>query len=59
MLRDPLPHVGRVYELTGPRTVDMTEMRYDRASADVERLTGAPAGTIEEFVAAREDFHPV
>jgi uncharacterized protein YbjT (DUF2867 family) len=26
VLRDPAPHVGRVYELTGPRTVDMTEM---------------------------------
>ncbi|KOV98900.1 MULTISPECIES: NmrA family NAD(P)-binding protein [unclassified Streptomyces] len=107
VLRDPLPHVGHVYELTGPRTVDMTEMaeafskalgrpvsyvdvplerwreevlsriglpphveehivtmcrlhrenRYDRASGDVERLTGAPARTIEEFVAARRDFY--
>ncbi|MET8771237.1 NmrA family NAD(P)-binding protein [Streptomyces sp. NPDC004658] len=107
VLRDPLPHVGHVYELTGPRTVDMTEMaeafskalgrpvsyvdvpldrwreevlsaiglpphveqhivtmcrlhqqnRYDRASGDVERLTGAPARTIEEFVAARKDFY--
>lgn len=26
VLRDPGPHDGRVYELTGPRTVDMTEM---------------------------------
>ncbi|POX60967.1 hydroxylase [Streptomyces sp. Ru62] len=107
VLRDPLPHVGHVYELTGPRAVDMTELagafskalrrpvsyvdvpldrwreevlsviglpphveqhivtmcrlhqqnRYDRASADVERLTGAPAQTIEEFVAARRDFY--
>ncbi|MFF8867756.1 NmrA family NAD(P)-binding protein [Streptomyces sp. NPDC015139] len=107
VLRDPAPHVGRVYELTGPRTVDMTEMaeafsqalgrpvsyvdvpleqwrtevlstiglpphieehivtmcrlhqqnRYDRASDDVERLTGTPAQTIEEFVAARQDFY--
>ncbi|WP_432030455.1 NmrA family NAD(P)-binding protein [Streptomyces sp. 1222.5] len=107
VLRDPAPHVGRVYELTGPRTVDMTEMaeafskalgrpvsyvdvpleqwrtevlstiglpphieehivtmcrlhqqnRYDRASDDVERLTGTPAQTIEEFVAARKDFY--
>ncbi|MGP4006640.1 NAD(P)H-binding protein [Streptomyces sp. 4N124] len=107
VLRDPGPHVGRVYELTGPRTVDMTEMadafakaldrpvsymdvpletwrkevlstiglpphieqhiitmcrlhqqnRYDRASGDVERLTGRPARTIEEFVAARKDFY--
>ncbi|TMR08233.1 hydroxylase [Nonomuraea turkmeniaca] len=107
VLRDPAPHVGRVYELTGPRTVDMTEMaeefsralgrpvtyvdvpldrwradvlakvglpphteqhiatmarlhrenRYDRASDDVERVTGVPARTIEAFVAARRDFY--
>ncbi|MFI8244133.1 NmrA family NAD(P)-binding protein [Streptomyces sp. NPDC085866] len=107
VLRDPVPHVGHVYELTGPRTVDMTEMadafstalgrqvsyvdvpleqwrtqvlskiglsphieqhivtmcrlhqqnRYDRASGDVERLTGVPAQTIEEYVAARKDFY--
>ncbi|WP_435221025.1 NmrA family NAD(P)-binding protein [Streptomyces sp. Tue6028] len=107
VLSDPGPHVGHVYELTGPRTVDMTEMadafskalgrpvsyvdvpldrwreevlstidlpshveehivtmcrlhhqnRYARASDDVERLTGAPAQTIEEFVAARKDFY--
>jgi len=107
VLRNPAPHVGQLYELTGPRTVDMTELagafskalgrpvsyvdvqleqwqeevlspiglpshieqhivtmcrlhqenRYDRASRDVERLTGTPAQTIEEFVAARKDFY--
>ncbi|GGN79347.1 NAD(P)-dependent oxidoreductase [Streptomyces albiflavescens] len=107
VLRDPAPHIGHVYELTGPRTVDMTEMaeefsqalgrpvtyvdvpldqwraetlakvglpphteqhivtmarlhrenRYDRASDDVERVTGVPAQTIEAFVAARKDFY--
>ncbi len=107
VLSDPAPHVGHVYELTGPRTVDMTEMaeefsralgrpvsyvdvpldrwraevlskaglpphteqhlatmarlhrenRYDRASDDVERVTGVPAQTIEAFVAARRDFY--
>ncbi|MEU7061518.1 NAD(P)H-binding protein [Streptomyces sp. NPDC046197] len=107
VLRDPAPHLGHVYELTGPRTVDMTEMaeefaralgrpvssvdvpldrwraevlaraglpphteehiatmarlhrenRYDRASDDVERVTGLPARTIESFVAARRDFY--
>lgn len=107
VLRDPAPHVGHVYELTGPRTVDMTEMaeefsralgrpvsyvdmpldrwraevlakaglpphteehiatmarlhrenRYDRASGDVERVTGVPPQTIEAFVAARRDFY--
>ncbi|MFS4094121.1 NAD(P)H-binding protein [Streptomyces sp. AF1A] len=107
VLRDPAPHVGHVYELTGPRAVDMNQMadafskalgrpvayvdvpldqwreevlstiglpphieqhiltmcrlhqqnRYDRATGDVERLTGAPARSIEEFVAARRDFY--
>ncbi|MFF2517532.1 NAD(P)H-binding protein [Streptomyces sp. NPDC058086] len=107
VLRDPAPHVGHVYELTGPRTVDMTEMaeefsralgrpvsyvdvpldrwrsevlvkaglpphteqhiatmarlhrenRYDRASDDVERVTGVPAQTIEAFVAARRHLY--
>ncbi|CAL9501155.1 NmrA family NAD(P)-binding protein [Streptomyces werraensis] len=98
-------HLDHVYELTGPRTMDMTEMagayaralgrsvvyadvplerwreevlsraglpahvedhivtmcrlhrenRYDRATDDVERVTGVPAQTVEEFVAARRD----
>jgi uncharacterized protein YbjT (DUF2867 family) len=107
VLADPAPHSGRVYELTGPRTVDMNEMaeafsqvlgrpvsyvdvpldqwraeglskmglpahiedhvatmgrlhrenRYDRASNDVERVTGVPPQTIEAFIAARKDFY--
>jgi len=107
ILRDPTPHVGQVYELTGPRTLDLvgvaaefsralgrpvtyvdvpldhwlTEVlpkagltphveqhigtmarlhhqnRYDRATNDVERVTGVPAQAIEEFVAARKDFY--
>lgn len=107
VLRDPAPHVGRVYELTGPRAVDTTEMaeefsrtlgrevryvdmpperweaevlgraglpphveahiaamgrlhrenRYDRASQDVERVTGVPARTVEQFVAARRGVY--
>ncbi|MEW2513941.1 NmrA family NAD(P)-binding protein [Streptomyces sp. NPDC046870] len=107
VLREPAPHVGHVYELTGPRTLDMTEMaetfakalgrpvsyvdvpleqwraemlstiglpphieqhiltmcrlhqenRYDRASDHVERLTGTPARTVEEFVAARKNLY--
>ena len=106
VLGEPAPHIGHVYELTGPRAVDMTEMaeefsralgrpvsyvdlpldpwlaelaklglpphteqhiatmgrlhqenRYDRATDDVERLTGTPAQTIEAFVAARKDFY--
>lgn len=107
VLRDPAPHIGHVYELTGPRTLDMHEMaeefsralgrsvayvdvpldrwrtevlakvglpphteqhiatmarlhqenRYDRASDDVERVTGVAARSVEEFVAARKDFY--
>ncbi|SCG61567.1 NmrA family NAD(P)-binding protein [Micromonospora inositola] len=26
VLRDPAPHIGQVYELTGPQSVDMTEL---------------------------------
>ena len=106
VLRDPAPHIGHVYELTGPHSVTMTELaaafsrgldrpvsyvdvpldrwqaglprmglpphteqhvatmarlhrenRYDRKSDDVERVTGVPPATIEEFVAARRDFY--
>ncbi|MGP4090305.1 NmrA family NAD(P)-binding protein [Streptomyces sp. KR55] len=107
VLRDPAPHIGHVYELTGPRTVDMTEMaeefsralgspvsyvdvpldrwraevlakvglpshteehiatmarlhrenRYDRATDDVQHVTGVPAQSVEAFVAARKDFY--
>ncbi|MFI9543629.1 NAD(P)H-binding protein [Streptomyces sp. NPDC052016] len=107
VLSEPAPHVGHVYELTGPRTVDMTEMaeefsralgrrvtssdvpleswhtevlakaglsphteqhiltmarlhaenRYDRATDDVEQVTGVPAQSIEAFVAARKDLY--
>ncbi|MEH0982481.1 NmrA family NAD(P)-binding protein [Micromonospora sp. CPCC 205556] len=107
VLGDPAPHIGHVYELTGPRAIDMTQMveefsralgrpvsyvdvpldrwesetlakaglpshtekhiatmarlhrenRYDRATDDVERLTGVPAQTVEAFVAARRDFY--
>jgi uncharacterized protein YbjT (DUF2867 family) len=107
LLCDPAAHVGRVYELTGPRTLDMAgvaeefsrglgrsvtyvdvaperwlaevlaaanlpphveqhiatmarlhrENRYDRATDDVERVTGAPSETVEAFVAARRQFY--
>jgi uncharacterized protein YbjT (DUF2867 family) len=103
ILRDPGPHIGKVYELTGPRSQDMTgvadeyaralgmpvsyvdvpldrwveqvlstsglglhveehiatmarlhrQNRYDRSTDTVERITGRPAQTIEEFVAQR------
>lgn len=33
------------------------ENRYDRATDDIERLTGVPAQTVEAFVAARKEFY--
>ena len=107
LLCDPAPHDGQVYELTGPRTLDMDgvaeefsrglgrpvtyvdiaperwltevlaaanlpphveqhiatmarlhrENRYDRATNDVERVTGTPSETVEAFVAARRQFY--
>ena len=107
VLCDPAAHAGQVYELTGPRTLDMDgvaeefsrglgrsvtyvdvaperwltevlaaanlpphveqhiatmarlhrENRYDRATNDVERVTGTPSETVEAFVAARRQFY--
>ncbi|MGW1752648.1 NAD(P)H-binding protein [Streptomyces mirabilis] len=37
VLRDPAPHVGQVYELTGPRSVDMTEL-----AGEFSRALGRP-----------------
>ncbi|MEV4513059.1 NAD(P)H-binding protein [Dactylosporangium sp. NPDC049525] len=103
VLADPAPHIGKVYELTGPRSQDMTGMaaefsaalgrpvtyvdvplrqwidekltplglpqhlqdhlvtmarlhhenRYDRLTHDVEVVTGRPATSVQDFVAAR------
>lgn len=99
LLSDPAPHIGRVYELTGPRAQDLHAIaadytralgreiryvdvppgpweermavatgaphlashlaamaalhranRYDRYTTDVERLTGEPPMSVEEFV---------
>jgi uncharacterized protein YbjT (DUF2867 family) len=51
VLGDPAPHIGRVYELTGPRSVDMTELAaafsraLDRPVSYVDtRLDCWPAG---------------
>jgi uncharacterized protein YbjT (DUF2867 family) len=107
VLCDPAAHAGRVYELTGPRTLDMDgvaeefsrglgrsvtyvdvaperwltevlaaanlpphveqhiatmarlhrENRYDRATNDVERVTGTPSESVEAFVAARRQYY--
>jgi uncharacterized protein YbjT (DUF2867 family) len=103
ILEDPRQHIGQVYELTGPRSQDMTgvaeeysralarpvsyvdvpldpwaeqvavntgltphvyqhivtmarlhrQNRYDRSTDTVERITGTPAQTIEDFVVQR------
>ncbi|MET7780253.1 NmrA family NAD(P)-binding protein [Streptomyces mirabilis] len=42
VLRDPAPHVGHVYELTGPRTVDMTEM-----AEEFSRALGRPVTYVD------------
>jgi uncharacterized protein YbjT (DUF2867 family) len=42
VLRDPAPHVGHVYELTGPRSVDMTEL-----AEEFSRALGRPVSYVD------------
>src|SRR5262252_4223172 len=42
VLRDPASHIGHVYELTGPRSVDMTEM-----AAAFSRALGRPVSYVD------------
>jgi uncharacterized protein YbjT (DUF2867 family) len=42
VLRDPAPHIGQVYELTGPRSVDMTEL-----AAEFSRALGQPVTYVD------------
>jgi uncharacterized protein YbjT (DUF2867 family) len=42
VLRDPAPHIGHVYELTGPRSVDMTEL-----AAAFSRALGRPVSYVD------------
>ncbi|MEU8983659.1 NmrA family NAD(P)-binding protein [Streptomyces sp. NPDC058467] len=42
VLRDPAPHVGQVYELTGPRSVDITEL-----AAEFSRALGRPVSYVD------------
>ncbi|MGV9249315.1 NmrA family NAD(P)-binding protein [Streptomyces sp. NPDC003710] len=107
VLADPAPHIGRVYELTGPVSQDMRAMaeefssalgrpvtyvdppfdefedelrrqglpdhavehlttmarlhaqnRYDRATQDVEKVTGRPASGVREFVEHNPELFP-
>lgn len=106
LLRGPTAHIGNVYELTGPQTLDINglaeqyssalgrsvsaedvphdewerqvliplglpehvrqhiatmarlhrEGRYDRATDDVERVTGRPAHTVAQYIASHPDL---
>lgn len=42
VLRDPAPHIGQVYELTGPRSVDMTEL-----AEEFSRGLGRPVSYVD------------
>lgn len=44
VLRDPAPHIGKVYELTGPRSVDMTGLaeEFSRALGRSVSYVGVP-----------------
>ena len=42
VLRDPAGHIGRVYELTGPRSVDMSEL-----AAAFSRALGRPVSYVD------------
>jgi len=42
VLRDPAPHIGHVYELTGPRSVDMTEV-----AEEFSRALGRPVSYVD------------
>src|SRR5215475_6760868 len=42
VLRDPAPHIGHVYELTGPRSVNMTEL-----AAAFSRALGRPVSYVD------------
>lgn len=42
VLRDPAPHIGQVYELTGPRSVDMKEL-----AAEFSRALNRPVSYVD------------
>ncbi|MEV5476119.1 NmrA family NAD(P)-binding protein [Streptomyces sp. NPDC052207] len=42
VLHDPAPHIGQIYELTGPRSVDMTEM-----AAEFSTALGRPVSYVD------------
>ncbi|MBX7554819.1 hypothetical protein ABZX95_45955 [Streptomyces sp. NPDC004232] len=57
ILADPSRRTGRIYELTGPRSEDISTMarlhaenRYDRKADGVEQVTGRPPTGVAEYV---------
>ncbi|WP_275460872.1 NAD(P)H-binding protein [Streptomyces noursei] len=50
VLADPAPHVGRTYELTGPRSIDLTAMAAE-VSAALGRPVGHTAVPLDEWIA--------
>ncbi|GAA1422955.1 NmrA family NAD(P)-binding protein [Catellatospora coxensis] len=60
VLADPAPHVGHVYELTGPRTVDMTELaeEFSRALGREIRYVDVPLDRWRTEVLAKAGLPP-
>jgi uncharacterized protein YbjT (DUF2867 family) len=60
VLRDPAPHIGHVYELTGPRTVDMTEVaeEFSRALGRPVSYVDVPLGQWRTEVLAKAGLPP-
>ncbi|MFJ8008418.1 NmrA family NAD(P)-binding protein [Streptomyces fagopyri] len=60
VLLDPAPHIGHVYELTGPRSVDMTEMaeEFSRALGRQVSYVDVPLDRWRTEVLARAGLPP-
>ncbi|WP_144120825.1 NmrA family NAD(P)-binding protein [Catellatospora sichuanensis] len=60
VLADPVPHVGHVYELTGPRTVDMTQLaeEFSRALGRTVSYVDMPLDRWRSEVLAKAGLPP-
>ncbi|WP_406259514.1 NAD(P)H-binding protein [Actinacidiphila glaucinigra] len=60
VLRDPAPHIGRVHELTGPRSVDMHELaaEFSRALGREVSYVDVPLARWESEVLAKVGLPP-
>lgn len=60
VLRDPAAHAGRVYELTGPRSVDMNELaeEFSRALGRTVSYVDVPADRWQDEVLAKAALPP-